>query len=342
MTAFLTILLDSFRMLKSSLIFWITLGISGLVAVLYLALGFDEAGVTFFGFSIFEDEMVSKGTMGAEVLYKLIFDQFIIGAWLSWAAVILALISCASIYPKMMEEGSAGMLMTKRPSRLMIFFSKYLGSLLFIIVQVSLFVVIVLIAMRWRLGTWNFEILWFIPATVMVFSFLFSFLVLIAVWTRSVLTAILLTMALWLISFIVESVEESMYRSAITKEFFTEVFTEEKLDGQAELNEEESAPNPWHRRVKIAYAIFPKITPTIAEARKAQTIRSEETGLPDPPEEEGLSDETEGFFDGLTEGLEIETKVAERHSLFYTIGTSLLFEAVMLSLAARSFCRREF
>ncbi|MDB4508281.1 hypothetical protein N9051_01725, partial [Akkermansiaceae bacterium] len=81
--------------------------------------------------SVFEEEALSKGSMVAELLYKWIFESFIVGGWLSWATIILALISCASIYPQMMEEGSAGMLLTKRPSRWVIFFAKYIGSLLF-------------------------------------------------------------------------------------------------------------------------------------------------------------------------------------------------------------------
>lgn len=81
------------------------------------------------------------------------------------------------------------MLLTKRPSRWVVFSAKYIGSLLF--------TVIVLFAMRWRLGTWNLEILWFISVTVLFFSFLYSFAVLLAVWTKSILTAILLTLLLW-------------------------------------------------------------------------------------------------------------------------------------------------
>ncbi|MEJ6636761.1 MAG: hypothetical protein QNL77_13720, partial [Akkermansiaceae bacterium] len=57
MKAFLTLLLDSFRMLKSGAIFWVTFGISLLVAVIYLSIGFDEKGVTlFFGLTGFPSE----------------------------------------------------------------------------------------------------------------------------------------------------------------------------------------------------------------------------------------------------------------------------------------------
>ncbi|MDB4142814.1 hypothetical protein N9733_05060 [Akkermansiaceae bacterium] len=153
MKAFLTLLLDSFRMLKSGAIFWVTFGISLLVAVIYLSIGFDEKGVTlFFGLTGFPSEDLVKGSPGAATFYTGIFTKAIVGFWLSWAAIILALISCASIFPKTMEEGSAGMLLTKKSSRLGVFIAKYIGSLLFMFVQVGLFIVIVLIAMKWRLG----------------------------------------------------------------------------------------------------------------------------------------------------------------------------------------------
>ena len=149
MKAFLTLLLDSFRMLKSGAIFWVTFGISLLVAVIYLSIGFDEKGVTlFFGLTGFPSEDLVKGSPGAATFYT----KAIVGFWLSWAAIILALISCASIFPKTMEEGSAGMLLTKKSSGLGVFIAKYIGSLLFMFVQVGLFIVIVLIAMKWRLG----------------------------------------------------------------------------------------------------------------------------------------------------------------------------------------------
>lgn len=39
MIAIITLLLDSYRLLKARALFWITLGISGLVGLLYLSIG---------------------------------------------------------------------------------------------------------------------------------------------------------------------------------------------------------------------------------------------------------------------------------------------------------------
>ncbi|MGC6426176.1 MAG: hypothetical protein ACON5H_04165 [Akkermansiaceae bacterium] len=357
MTSFLSILCDSYRMLKSKVIFWITLGLSGLVAILFLGLGFNESGVTYFGGLMVEEEILAKGTIGAEMVYKFFFSRFVVGGWLSWATLILALISCASIYPQMMEEGSAGMLLTKRPGRWLVFLAKFVGGLLFMIVQVGLFVTIVFFAMRWRLGTWNPEIFWFIPATVMAFAFLYSFSVLIAVWTRSVLVAILLPLLLWLLSFGIETFETVIYDSILKQEDLIE-----EVGETAELTKRLEKDRALHQKMKLAYAFFPKVTPVIAEARKAQEIRSDETGLIfqteiGEPEERSADEELtegemrereleaameKGFLEGLEEELEKAEKMENRHSSLYTLGTSLAFSIVMLSLAGRMFSRSDF
>ncbi|MGJ8696178.1 MAG: ABC transporter permease [Verrucomicrobiaceae bacterium] len=362
MKAFYAILLDSFRMLKSGAIFWVTLGISLLVALLYLSIGFDEKGVTlFFGLTDIESEVHRKGSAGAEILYTGIFIKVIVGFWLSWVAVILALISCASIFPQAMDEGSAGMLLTKRPSRLMVFGAKYAGSLLFMLIQVGVFIVIVLVAMRWRLGFWNLSLFWFLPATLLMFSFLYSFLVVIAVKTRSVLAAILLTMGLWLVSWIAEAVESQMYQMVRMGEIATEqakqvrdepVVTEE--GGEEAVEEEDSETGEdleslvqlkgWYQKAKLAYGFFPKTSPMIDAAKNALVVNGER-GFRESSLFEmmlGVEVEAEDREESPDEYLQVVDDVAKRHSLAYTLGTSLAFEAVMLSLAAWMFCRRDF
>lgn len=362
MISFYHILLDSFRMLKASMIFWITMGISCLVAVLYLSIGFNEEGISlFFGLTSIESEVHRAGSKGAAILYSGLFIKIVVGFWLSWIAVILALISCASIYPKAMAEGSAGMLLTKAPSRLMVFLAKFVGSLLFMIVQVGLFVVIVFLAMKLRLGEWNFSVFWFLPATVMVFAVLYSFLVLIAVKTRSTLTAVLLTMGLWLFSWIIGGVENSLYgilkREEVSRQFLMAAYEEElaRVDGLDEEGEEGMFPEKpqfkddiqelekWYGYAKRAYAIFPKASPIIDTAKNALVVNGKKgysessfLGMMMGVEEDvGEEPEIGGF-------LEIEDESQRRHSLGYTLGTSFGFSFVMLGLAGWIFCRRDF
>lgn len=349
------------------MIFWITLGISTLVAIIYLSIGFNEEGVSlFFGLTTIENEIYREGTEAAAQLYSAIFIKFVVGFWLSWVAVILALISCASIFPNMMEEGSAGMLLTKRPSRLLVFISKFVGSLLFMLVQVGLFVFIVFIAMKWRLGEWNFTVFWFLPATVLVFGVLYSFLVLIAVKTRSTLTAILLTMGLWLISWVVGGVEATLFEFSKVEDFsakaemrayeeqleMVKAMKAENPNAEIELpslpdrSQEMNTMSKFHGYIKIAYGFLPKTSPIIDAAKNALTVDGNkgysESGFWAPVmESDGM--ESAGLSESeIEESLEVSDESQKRHSVAYSVGTTLAFTLVMLLLAGRSFSKKEF
>ena len=132
MRAVATLLLDSLRLLRARALFWVTLGISTLVGVTYLSIGFTDTGMSMmFGLANFDHELLRKGGEFSELLYIGLFNKFIVGLWLSWVAVILGLVSCASIYPDFMAEGSIELSLSKPIRRLTVFFTKYLGSLLF-------------------------------------------------------------------------------------------------------------------------------------------------------------------------------------------------------------------
>ena len=52
------LLLDSFRMLRARRLFWVALCLSGLIAMVYASIGFDEGGVSvLFGLLSFESEL---------------------------------------------------------------------------------------------------------------------------------------------------------------------------------------------------------------------------------------------------------------------------------------------
>ena len=46
MTAFTALLVDAYRYLNSKKLFWITLGLSGVVVIFYASFGFDEKGMS--------------------------------------------------------------------------------------------------------------------------------------------------------------------------------------------------------------------------------------------------------------------------------------------------------
>ncbi|MDA7881132.1 ABC transporter permease [Akkermansiaceae bacterium] len=355
MKPFYTLLLESFRGLKSQLIFGITLGLSLLVAFIFLSIGFDDKGMTFFfGLTGFEDESLAQNGLARAFVYKELFSVGIAGVWLTWIAIILALISCAPIFPNTMTEGGAGMVMTKGVSRLQIFAAKFVGSLFFVLIQVGLFVLIVFVAFKWRLGSWHPQLFWYVPAVLLVFVSLYSFLVLVAVKTRSVLTALLLTFLVWGISALLGFSEEKMRAFMVMKErgFFAQAQSERvgsdeeslepSTDGPEAPEEEEETQSVnafeenddgtlerVHGVVKTIHSFFPKNGPIMDEAKKRLLL-------------EEVDHLVARGGDDVEEMAMRKDLIDHGNSSFYTIWSSVLFAAVMLALAAFSFCRRDY
>lgn len=331
MKPFLTILLDSYRGLKSETLFWITLGLSLLVAVVFLSIGMDDDGLSFlFGAFQWNPGEIFGGGLRAgvinRVVYLMTFSNLVAGIWLTFIATILALISCASIFPDSMEEGSAGMLLTKKPSRLLVFFAKLTGSLLFVLVQVGLFVVIVFVAFRWRLGVWNFSVFWYLPAVLLVFLNLYSVMVLVGVKTGSVLTSILVTILVWGLSaslnFGINSIERQLQPP-------------ERIPADPALmvkDESRLGLREWLEILETIHLFLPKNGPIMEVAEEKLVIG-------------GL--EEFGGFEKLKKEMEKEdgggplADASARKSKFSTIGSSCLFCAVMLGWAALAFSRKE-
>jgi ABC-type transport system involved in multi-copper enzyme maturation permease subunit len=327
MRAFLTILTDSIRLLRARALFWISLGISVLVALLYLSIGFDDQGMSLlFGAFQIDSAFLSKGSQGAELLYLGIFRNFIVAWWLTWIAIVIALVSCAPIFPEFMNEGSAGVALSKPVSRVKLFAYKYIGALLFIAVQAILFAVIVFFAIRWRVGTWNPTVFWSVPVVLLVFSYLFSVLVLLGIKTRSVMASVMITLLVWFTCFVAQ-LGESVTHAAAERGV--------GIMGEALTEEDQRKWQAGHRWARLPYVILPKTGETTALLDRWIVLG----------DGENLGRST---FDaiqegGRVEGLDEHAKAdLERHSTGWIIGSSLVFEALVLGLACWMFSRRDF
>ena len=328
MRAFLTVLGDSMRLLRARALFWISLGISLLVAVVYLSIGFDEKGMSIlFGAHHFGDGMLVKGSKEAELFYLGIFSKAIIGMWLSWIAIVIALISNAPIFPEFLAEGSAGMALSKPISRPQIFFYKFAGALLFLLVQTVLFAVIVFVAIRWRIGVWNPSVFWSVPIMILTFSYLYAVLALLGIKTRSVMASLLLTLLFWFICFCSLLAEQIAYSAAIRGE--------NPLTGMKLTAEDQAfwkTAYPW---LRAPYAILPKPGETTA-------LLDRWIVLGDGQDLGGSTIDAISGRHGGMENLDEAKDDLTRHSPAWVIGTSLAFEAVILALACRMFSRRDF
>lgn len=198
MSAVLAILVDSYRELIAKKLFWFVLAISLLIVVSFGSIGFNDRGISIgYGLHTFEVELLREGSPYVVPFMDMIFASGIVGLWLGWGAIILALVSTAEIFPNFLAGGAIDLVLSKPVRRTTVFFTKYLGGLLFVLLQVAIFCVGTLLVMRWRVGEWRWGVLLAVPVIVLIFSYLYSVMVLFNVLTRSTLPSLVLTMLLW-------------------------------------------------------------------------------------------------------------------------------------------------
>jgi hypothetical protein len=176
--------------------FWIVLIISAVVVLGFAGVAIDEKGLYVFGFSLpipFNTTIMPRADF-----YKMIFSSFGVGFWLSWAATILALISTAGIFPDLISGGSVDLYLSKPISRLRLFLTKYVGGLLFVLLQATVFAVGCYLVFGFRSGQWRASIFLMIPLVTLMFSYLFAMCVFFGVLTRSTVAALLITIVAWL------------------------------------------------------------------------------------------------------------------------------------------------
>ena len=376
MTAIQAMLVDAYRELNSKKLFWITLFISAFVMLTYASIGFNEQGMSFFfGLWDVESEFVREDTPVARLLYRSLFSSFIVGLWLAWVAIILALISTTTIFPDFLASGSIDFVLSKPIGRVKVFLTKYITSLLFVFLQVAIFCVGVFLCLGWRVGEWNWLIFAAIPLVTLLFSYLYCFNVLIGTWTRSALTALLLTLLFWFTIFGVNMAEQIVLQIKIDQQIDYENQQEqvEQLEGQlallgdapeqeaqrdmirAQISAEAAFMNeskkivdkldPWLDRIGLLKWPAPKTGETIALLDR---WLKRDTDVPLMEVFRGNIDMNEkGEFvpkqtDKQSESAERLLAFYEQRSVWYVLGTSLAFELIVLSLACFIFVRRDF
>lgn len=361
------IFLDAYRELNSRRLFWIVLALSAVFVVAYASIGFDKNGMfILFGLKHFESDLLTEGSLMARLLYRGIFATFVVPIWLAWIATILALISTASIFPEFLASGSIDLMLSKPISRLKLFVSKYAASLLFVVLQVSVFCTGIFLAVGWRLGDWEPKIFLAIPLVTLLFSYLYSFCVLVGIWTRSTLAALLLTMLIWCgiyslsatnalllffhaqLSVQLERMQESLpstqnVHGADERPSTSQVEASEEL---ARQRESIASLDKWLSRVNVIRWPLPKTSETV-DLLSRELSREGDVDLMDL-----MKGRVMIGFDGkpikqtrMRDEEIAEEKVMQQvssKSPTFIIGTSLLFEGVMLALAAWIFCRRDF
>tara|TARA_Y100000766_G_scaffold60083_1_gene49380 strand:+ start:3360 stop:4352 length:993 start_codon:yes stop_codon:yes gene_type:complete len=330
-------------MLRARRLFWVVLVLSGLIGMVYASIGFNERGVSaLFGLLAFESELFRMGTAEAKELYLLLFTNVIIPYWLGFCAIVLGLISCASIFPEFIQKGSIDFALSKPPARVTLFFGKYLGSLLFVLMQVLPFSLIVYLSLGLRFGDWNMSVFWAVPLVVLSFSFVYAVHVLISVWSGSMILGLFAALLVWGGSVLVEWGEDVSYQFAYTApQLGIELDWEEADHDEVEPRESsEDYMVRIHWVLDSARLALPKTRAVGGQMRSL--IRVDENGG-------GLAGKSllalllrDPINDIPERHSEIERAADQRHPVWKDLGSSLLYELAVAGLALVIFVRRDF
>ncbi len=374
MTQTAALFLDAYRELNARKMFWITLILSGLVVLAFALIGITETGLKIIIWDI-DIDAFNTGIMSREYFYKSMFSSFGINFWLSWLATILALVSTAGIFPEFISGGSIDLVLAKPIGRLRLFITKYATGLLFVTLQVSVFTFACFLVIGFRGGVWEPALLLAIPLVVIFFSYLYSVCVLLGLLTRSTVAALLLTMLFWFVLFgihttesavmgiqlmkqqQVESLENSITRDEAKLDRFAasdektdqSIITpiETRLEKNRKKREDQNATlatlDTVHTYAMAVKTALPKTTETITLLDRWLINLAELPAMPTAPNA-GSGNNAQG-----PPGVEDPEKFRndlmaeiQGRSVFWIIGTSLLFELAILTLAARIFTRRDF
>jgi ABC-type transport system involved in multi-copper enzyme maturation permease subunit len=378
MRLFKAMIIDAYRQLSAAKLFWLTLGLSILVVLLYGSIGFNDAGMTMlFGLFEVESEFITEGSPWARGLYLGIYSNFLITIWLSWVATVLALISTCSIFPDFVSEGSIELSLSKPISRIHIFAMKFFVSMLFVMLQVSIFCFGIFLCVGLRIGEWNWMIFIAIPIVTLFYSYLFSVTVFTGMITKSGIAALLVTGVFWMALFSVslsegaltaivtgEEVQLELYRDGIEKQqiMLDEIIAkspedfrikkkQERIDYLITANEDAQELlgkiRPWQTGISWALTLLPKTSQTIGLLDR---WLSNEDGFDLAAIMRGDMTELEAMVEiDSTSHLALRRETNKRmqkeydgRSLWYVVGTSIIFEGLVLGLASLIFCRRDF
>lgn len=251
---------DAYRELNAKKMFWIVMLLSlvcvGALACIGIYDDGKERGITLlawrFPIQVFDYFNLSKKTF-----YNLMFQTVGFKLWLTWAATILALVSTAGIIPDFITGGSIEMVLSKPISRIRLFLTKYLAGLLFVVLQVSVFALASFLVIGLRSGAWQPALFLSIPIVVVFFSYLYGFLVLVGMLTRSAIASLLITICLWLAIFALHVAESGPLLQAKVRQdqmvalrendistFTAKLDARRAEEGNAVSNGENPAPKP--------------------------------------------------------------------------------------------------
>ncbi|MGL4550384.1 MAG: ABC transporter permease [Gemmataceae bacterium] len=120
----------------------------------------------------------------------------------AWVILLISVVLTAFFIPNMLRKGTVDLLIVKPVPRVTLLLYKYVGGLLFILINTTVAVGGVWLALAARSGIWAPGVLISIPAITFFFAILYSVSTLAGVVTRSAIVAILVTCGTWFFLFL--------------------------------------------------------------------------------------------------------------------------------------------
>ena len=364
---------DAYRQVNASALFWISLVLSALAALVIAVPSIGADGVSIFGWTlipVLTDDELPRGQF-----YKILFTAIGLTApliaWLTIWGNVLALVSTAGIFPGLVSGGAVDVYLSKPIGRARLFLTKYVTGLLFVAAQVLTFCGIGFLVIGLRGGEWEPGVLLGVPLVLLVFSYLWAVSVLVGVWTRSTLMAVLLTVVAWGVMAGVQVAEGSVLAFRVAAEVRAEraqaavdnadrqlvaavesgsesrtQLWQLQLDSAEEVRDGAASTAGdlrfWHNLAWGTYAVLPKTSGTSSlMARWLIDTARLDFG------EQGRSEQSADA--NLMQMLDRDPVVRERireaersRSPLFIIGTSLLTEAALVLLACWIFARRDY
>ena len=311
---FWALLIDSIRESLDRKIFWVMLTITLLVVLAMASISFENDEVSIL-FGLWETEAghfnplspVGRSALLGGVIY------YVMSFFLGWVGLILTLIATAGFFPTMLERGVVDVLLSKPISRPRLFLYKYLCSMVFVLIQSTIFVVLTFLVMGWRWGVWAPGYLASIPLMVLLFSYVYCISVLVAVKTRSVVAAVLISIGAWVMYACPKVAVDTFNQYPSLKE---------------------------HRQLYDAVRVLAWIPPKTGDVRYLAARWAEAgTSLDVLPQE--VMGRSASELKQIERANELEQQELLKNP-FLSIGSSLLFEGVILLWAMAGPIRRDY
>ncbi len=268
----------------------------------------NKVSILFGTWELETDFLTVGGKLREDIIAWIVVDG-IMDTILGWVGVILALIATAGFLPSLMQRGTIDVMLSKPIARWQLFLGKYLGSMAFVGVHATIFVGLTFLVCGLRWGVWLPGYLLSIPLMVLLFSYLYCISVLVAIPSRSTVAAVLVTLGAWV--------------------FFAGI---QITDDQFSTNESWQQYDTAYTASRVVRWIVPKTADITYKAK--QWARA--AGSADLVQQGGIDP------DEATEWAEKIERKRSAIPAYYTIGSSLAFEAVVVLIAMWLFSRRDY